>query len=108
MLIGVDCLELNHPNEPVKRFSKEATLFVETKALGRKVTLEYDFQRKDRYGRPLPYVHFTDGTMLNALIIKEGCCFAYTQYSFKYMEQFRTYEGKLGNKKEDCWTRFLI
>ena len=105
MLIGVDYPELNHPNEPVKRFVKEATLFVETKALGMKVTLEYDFQRKDRYGRTLAYVHFTDGTMPNALIIKEGYCFAFVKYKWRSLEDMR---GKLGNKKEDCGNSFLI
>lgn len=39
-LIGVDCPEHNHPNESVKGFAKKATQFVETKALGKKVTLK--------------------------------------------------------------------
>lgn len=102
-LIGVDCPELNHPNETVNRFAKEATLFVETKALGKKVTLKYDFQRKDRYGRTLAYVYFTDGTMLNALIIKEGYCFAYVKYPFNYMELFRGYEREAREHKRGLW-----
>ena len=36
------------------------------------VSLEFDFQRRDKFGRLLSYVYLRDGTMLNQLLLKTG------------------------------------
>ena len=38
------------------------------------------------------YVYLEDGTFLNAEIVKQGYGHAYTQFPFKYLEEFRGYE----------------
>jgi len=85
-LIGVDTPETKHPEKPVEYFGEEAYLFTKKMVEGKKVRLEYDQTRRDRYGRILAYVYLMDGTFLNAEIIKQGYGFAYTKYPFKYME----------------------
>jgi len=70
---------------------------------GKKVKLEYDWQRKDRYGRTLAYVYLEDGTHLNAEIIKQGYGFVYTKYPFKYLEEFRKYERKAREEGKGLW-----
>src|SRR4030042_6833798 len=59
-LIGVDTPETKHPKKPVERFGKEAYLFTKEMVEGKEVRLEFDQQRKDRYGRLLAYVYLTD------------------------------------------------
>jgi len=52
---------------------KRATAYL--KSILRKgdtVTLEYDLQQYDKYGRTLAYVYLSDGRMLNELIIASG------------------------------------
>lgn len=69
------------------------------------VRLEFDAERKDRFGRTLAYVYLPDATFLNAEIVKQGYGHAYTQFPFRYLEQFRVYEqvsigridGRLGH-----------
>ena len=39
---------------------------------GKKVRLEYDWERKDKHGRTPAYVYLEDGTFLNAEIIRQG------------------------------------
>ena len=51
---------------------------------GKKVRLEYDQTRVDKYGRTLAYVYLEDGTFLNAEIIKQGYGFIRTHFPFKY------------------------
>ena len=85
-LIGVDTPETKHPKKPVQRYGKEAYLFTKKMVEGEKVRLEYDWQKKDKYGRFLAYVYLMDGTFLNAEIIKQGYGFAYTRFPFKYSE----------------------
>ncbi|MCZ6752535.1 MAG: thermonuclease family protein, partial [Acidobacteria bacterium] len=87
-LIGVDTPETVDPRRPVERFGKEASAFMKRMAEGKKVRLEYDQDRKDRFGRTLAYVYLEDGTFLNAEIVRQGYGHAYTQFPFKYLEEF--------------------
>jgi len=80
-LIGVDTPETKHPKKPVEYFGKEASAFTKKMVEGKVVTLKYDWQRKDKYGRTLAYVYLKDGTFLNAEIIKQGYGHAYTNLS---------------------------
>jgi len=102
-LIGVDTPETKHPKKPVQYFGKEAYEFTKRMVEGKKVRLEYDWQRKDKYGRTLAYVFLKDGTFLNAEIIKQGYGFAYTKYPFKYLEEFRAFEREARENRRGLW-----
>ena len=102
-LIGVDTPETKHPQKPVERFGQEAYLFTKRMVEGKEIRLEYDWQRKDRFGRLLAYVYLMDGTFLNAEIIKQGYGFAYTKYPFKYLDEFRRYEKEARENKKGLW-----
>ena len=71
-LIGVDTPETVHPSKPVEFFGKEASAFTRRMLDGKKVRLEFDVQRRDRYGRLLGYVYLEDGTFLNAELVRQG------------------------------------
>ena len=102
-LIGVDTPELCHPLKPVEYLAKEASEFTRKTVEGKKVRLEYDCRRRDRYGRLLAYVYLQDGTFLNAEIIKQGYGFAYTKYPFRYLEAFRQYERGARENGRGLW-----
>ena len=91
-LIGVDTPETKDPRKPVQYFGEKATAFTRRMAEGKRVRLEYDWERYDKYGRTLAYVYLEDGTFLNAEIIRQGYGFAYTRFPFKYLEDFRKLE----------------
>lgn len=102
-LIGVDTPETKHPQKPVEYFGKEASAFTKQMIEGKRVRLEYDWQRQDKYGRTLAYVFLEDGTFLNAEIIKQGYGFAYTRFPFKYLEEFRQYEREVRENIRGLW-----
>ena len=102
-LIGVDTPETKHPQKPVERFGKEAYLFTKRLVEGKEVRLEFDWQRRDKYGRLLAYVYLTDGAFLNAEIIKQGYGFAYTKYPFKYLDEFGGYEKEARENRRGLW-----
>jgi micrococcal nuclease len=102
-LIGVDSPETVHPEKPVEYFGKEASQFTKRMVEGKLIRLEYDWQRRDRYGRLLAYVYLEDGTFLNAEIVRQGYGFAYTKYPFKYLEEFREYEKKAREAGRGLW-----
>ena len=115
-LIGVDTPEHHHSKklrrdaersqrdiETIQALGKQSTEFTRQLVLGKKVRIEYDKQRTDRYGRTLGYLFLPDGTFVNEEIIKQGYGSAYTKYPFKYMEQFRAAERNARDKKRGLW-----
>jgi micrococcal nuclease len=102
-LIGVDTPETVHPQKPVEYFGKEASEFTKKVVEGEKVRLEYDWEKRDKYGRLLAYVYLENGTFLNAEIIKQGYGFAYTRFPFKYLEEFRQYEREARENGRGLW-----
>ncbi len=103
-LIGVDTPETVDPRRPVQAFGKEASDFTRRTALNKTVRLEFDSDRRDRYGRTLAYVFLPDGAFLNAEIVKQGYGHAYTQFPFKYLDQFRAYERDARAANRGLWT----
>lgn len=103
-LIGIDTPELHHPSKPVQYFAEEAYQYVKKLIEGQEVRLEYDFQRKDKYGRTLAYVYrSSDGLFLNAEIVKQGYGFAYTRFPFKHLDEFRKHEQEAREKQLGLW-----
>jgi endonuclease YncB( thermonuclease family) len=64
---------------------------------------EYDWQRRDRYGRLLAFVNLPDGTFLNAELIRQGYGHAYTKYPFKYMDEFKQLEREARESGKGLW-----
>lgn len=69
--IGMDSPEKGRP------FYLEATRENKRLVEGRKIRLEYDVERTDRYGRTLAYVYAGD-TFINAELVKNGYAMIYT------------------------------
>ena len=69
--IGMDTPETKHPYKPVEAFGYEASAANRKLVEGRRVTLEYDIEKRDRYGRLLAYVHVGD-TFVNAALLARG------------------------------------
>lgn len=107
-LIGVDTPETKHPQKPVEYFGHEASSFTKSIVEGKRVWVEFDqanthVGHKDKYGRTLAYVFREDGKFLNAEIISQGYGHAYTQYPFKYLNEFRTLERQARDQRTGLW-----
>jgi micrococcal nuclease len=70
-LIGVDTPGTHHPDRPVECFGPEAAAHTEARLLGRRVSLRFDVERRDRYGRLLAYVD-VDGTDVAGELLRLG------------------------------------
>lgn len=107
-LIGVDTPETVDPRRPVQHFGKEASAFLKRLIEGKRVRLEYDQQRKDAYNRTLAYVYLPDGTFVNAEIVRQGYGFAYTQFPFKYLDEFRRLEREAREAGRGLWRQGTV
>ena len=61
--------------------------------------------RKPRhgFGRTLAYVYLEEGTFLNAEIVRQGYGHAYTQFPFKYLQEFRALEREAREAQRGLW-----
>jgi micrococcal nuclease len=102
-LIGVDSPEISDGREAVAAMAKEARGFLRGMVEEKRVRLEYDQSKTDMFGRTLAYLYLEDGTFVNAALIKNGYSQAYTEYPFKYLEEFRGYEGQARAGGRGLW-----
>jgi micrococcal nuclease len=70
-LLGVDTPETVDPNRPVGCYGPEAAAFTHRRLEGRTVRLQFDRERRDRYGRLLAYVD-VDGRRFNDELLAGG------------------------------------
>ena len=88
-LIGIDTPESVHPDASKNVVEgKSASDYAKNLLEGKDITLEFDVQERDHYGRLLAYAYF-GGTMVNKLLLQEG----YAQVStyppnIKYVAEF--------------------
>lgn len=103
-LIGVNTPETVDPRKPVEYYGKEASDYVKNKLMGKKVRLEFDIIKKDKYGRTLAYVFLKDGTFLNADLVKNGYARVMTiPPNVKYSKLFKDLERKARKNKIGLW-----
>jgi len=103
-LIGIDTPETKDPRKPVQYYGREAYEFTKKLVEGKKVSLAYDLNKKDKYGRTLAYVYLEDGTFLNAEVVKQGYGFAYRYFLFKYFDEFKQYEREARANEIGLWS----
>lgn len=98
-LIGVDTPEKDGPYTKAEPFNREASAFTKKMTEGKKVRLEYDWQKRDKYGRLLAYVYLEDGTFLNTELVKQGYATVFRKFRFKYRDDFIRYEREASENK---------
>ena len=69
-LIGIDTAEMDDPRPAVLGYARAGKAYLDGILHGRKVRLEHDWQKKDKYGRTLAYVYLPDGTFVNKKIVE--------------------------------------
>jgi len=71
--IGIDTPESVKPGTPVQCYAEAAAAENRRLVDGRRVTLRFDAERRDRYGRLLAYVYLAhSGPFVNADLVRHG------------------------------------
>lgn len=105
-LIGINTPETVHPAKPVEYFGKEASNYVKKLLTNKKVRLEYDVQKIDRFGRTLAYVYLQDGRFLNALLVENGYAQVMTvPPNVKYADKFLKLERQARKHSKGLWSK---
>ncbi|MGQ9622579.1 MAG: thermonuclease family protein [Candidatus Caldatribacteriaceae bacterium] len=103
--IGINTPELHHPQKGVEYFAKEAYDANRRMVEGKKVRLEFDVEKRDRYGRLLAYV-YVDGIMVNEWLVANGYAQVATfPPNVKYAERFLSLEREARRLKLGLWEK---
>ena len=96
----------NLDRKTVNDFASGAKKFVEGLVEKKEVRLEYDWQRKDKYGRTLAYVYRQeDGLFLNAEIIRQGYGFPIVYFPFKLKGDFEKLRDEARSAHRGLWKK---
>ena len=116
-LIGIDTPEM-HESEKLFRDAERTKQDVKTiQALGRRayeftrnlvegkrVSLEFDVEKHDKYGRILAYVYLKNGTFVNAEIVKQGYASLMTYPpNVKYVDLFTNLYRQARENNRGLW-----
>jgi len=116
-LIGIDTPEMHESNklyrdaqrsgqdvESIKRLGRQSYEFTKKLVEGKKVRLEFDVERYDKYKRILAYVYLEDGTFVNAKIVEEGYASLMTYPpNVKYADLFLKLYQEARQNKRGLW-----
>ncbi|MFA4982377.1 MAG: thermonuclease family protein [Candidatus Omnitrophota bacterium] len=117
-LIGVDTPEVHYSAKllsdakkssrnikSIQESGRKASSFTKGLCGGKKIRLEFDVEKEDRYGRLLAYVYLEDGTFVNARIIEEGYAQVMTiPPNVKHAEYFLRLQKESREKRKGLWT----
>ena len=88
----------------ILKMGKEASKFTRQLVEGKRVRLEFDVQRRDRYGRLLAYIYLEDGTFVNARIMQEGYAQSMTiPPNVKYADIFLKLQEEARKNGKGLW-----
>jgi micrococcal nuclease len=100
-LIGIDAPEIGQ-----KPWGERAKKYLETllSSSGWKVRLEFDVDKRDKYGRILAYLWTTHGEMINLLMLKGGYAMLFTfPPDIKYVDDLRTAQREAKDSRVGIW-----
>lgn len=107
-MIGIDTPESVHPNKKKNtRQGKTASNFTKQELLNKKIEVEFDVQKRDKYGRLLGYV-YVDGKMYNKTLLEEGYArLATYPPNVRYVDDFKEIQKQAQQNKKGFWNDTL-
>lgn len=88
----------------IKAMGERSYKFTKDLLEGKRVSLEFDTDRYDKYGRLLAYVYLKDGTFVNAKIVEEGYASLLTiPPNVRYADTFQKLYQQARENKRGLW-----
>ena len=90
--------------QTVLSLGKKSSQFTRRLVEGKRVRLEFDLEKHDKYGRLLCYVFLLDGTFVNAKIVEDGYASLLTiSPNLKHTDLFRELYREAREYKRGLW-----
>ncbi len=105
--IGINSPEIDHDKQRAQPFGYAAKTFNKQMVLNRKIGLEFDRERHDRYGRLLAYIFLPDGILLNEHMLQKGYAFfLFRKPNLKYNQRLLKAQQEAMKAKKGLWNNW--
>lgn len=105
-LLGINAPEVAHRKQRAEPLGDEARQRLTGLLDGKRVYLEFDAQRRDRYERLLAHVTLEDGRNINELLLREGLARAlFLQPNMLYLQRYYRAEAGAMAGRRGIWSR---
>ncbi len=102
--LGVDAPEVAHDRAKADCFGDEAKKVNSDLVLHKQVSLQYEREVLDPYGRFLAYVILPDGRCANLELLRAGCAYVYrTSKDFRRLEEFLRQQREAIHQRQGMW-----
>ncbi|MCX5715222.1 MAG: thermonuclease family protein [Candidatus Omnitrophica bacterium] len=99
-----DAQRTNQNVRTIQKLGRRSYEFTKNLVEGKRVSLEFDVEKHDKYGRLLVYVYLKDGTFVNAEIVKQGYANLMTiPPNVKYADLFLKLYRQARDEKRGLW-----
>ncbi len=75
--LGIDAPETGHGGDPSECYAQKSRKTNIAIVLGKRITVRYGIEKRDRYGRLLAWVFLPDGTCVNFEMVRSGSAWVY-------------------------------
>ena len=104
--LGINSPEINHKGGKSEFMAHAARNLNLVLVAGARVSLEFDKEKKDRYGRVLAYVFLKNGDMVNALLVRKGMAHVLrNNLGLKYEDLLLDCQRKAMKEKLGIWSK---
>ena len=105
--LGINTPEIDHDNRRAQPYGYEARAFNKQMVLNRKIRLEFDQERHDRYGRVLAYIFLPDGIFLNEHLLQKGYAFfLFSKPNLKYNQRLLKAQQEAMKAERGLWNNW--
>jgi micrococcal nuclease len=107
-LLGIDAPELEREGQPADFLAHKAKQVLTDLVQGKRVRLEYDRLRYDRYGRTLAYLFLLDGTNVSRELVHQGLAHVYTvPPNMRFREELLAAQRQAISAHRGVWLKAL-
>jgi micrococcal nuclease len=110
-LLGINTPEIAHASKPGEILGKQAKYRLKELIGNRLVRLEFDREKRDKYGRLLAHVWLRDGSWVNSQMIQDGLAHLYIfAPNFRHAGKLLQHEKAARLKRSGIWgkSRFKV
>ena len=104
--LGIDAPEMGRKGEKDRFMALESRNLNAHLLRNARIRLEFDEERRDRYGRLLAYVFLDSGEMVNCLLIRKGLAFVLAaKPNMKYFSRLLDCQRQAMKERIGLWSR---
>lgn len=105
--IGINAPEIAHRDHKAEAFGYAAKKYNQSLLRSKKIRMEFDKEKYDRYGRLLAYIFLLDGTFINKKMIEKGYAYALFRHpNVKYDRMLLQAQRDAMSAKHGLWRRW--